>query len=184
MNSHHLILGTLKDFLTDETIEDNHDERYRQKIAKLLVEKKGYLKKDIKKNLLIFLENKGNKFKIAVDYTIYLENKPIMIVKYGPGSIISRHMSTIACARLIDENEVPVCVVTNGEDAETIDTMSGITISKGLDKILSIEELKKISVKRKINNDMKEKAKKILFAFEVDGRCPCDDSICINSHGE
>ncbi|MCB9480817.1 MAG: type I restriction enzyme HsdR N-terminal domain-containing protein [Desulfobacteraceae bacterium] len=184
MTSHHLILGTLTDFITGRTIEDNHDERYRQKIARLLVEKKGYSKTDIEKNLEIFLENKENKFKITVDYTIYIDKKPVMIVKYGPGSIVSRHMSAIACARLIDEHEIPVCVITNGEDADTIDTQSGKTISKGLDKIPSPAELKKIPVKRKLDSKIRDKAKKILFAFEVDGRCPCDDSICIKNHGE
>ncbi|MCP4369667.1 MAG: type I restriction enzyme HsdR N-terminal domain-containing protein, partial [Deltaproteobacteria bacterium] len=49
MNSgHHLILGKLVDFITGETIQDTHDERYRQKLARLLVEKKGYTKNDIK----------------------------------------------------------------------------------------------------------------------------------------
>lgn len=184
MNSHHLILGTLKDFLTGETIEDNHDERYRQKIAKFLVNEKGYNKKNIKKNLLIFLESKGIKFKITVDYTIYIENKPAMIIKYGPGSITSRHMSAIACARLLHDYEIPVCVVTNGEDADSIQSQTGKIISKGINQILSYEDLKKIKAGRKLNNDIKEKAKKILFAFEVDGRCPCDNSICINSSGE
>lgn len=184
MNSHHLILGTLKDFLTGSTIEDNHDERYRQKIAKLLVEKKGYNKRDIEKNKIILLENKGSRFQITIDYTIYIDNKPTMIIKYGPGSIVSRHMAAIACARLLDEYEIPLCVVTNGEDAETLETKSGKTISKGLDKILSPEDLRKVPLKRKLDNDIREKAKKILFAFEVDGRCPCDDSICIKNHGE
>ena len=44
---HHLILGELIDFITGETIQDTHDERYRQKLARLLVEHKGYVKKEI-----------------------------------------------------------------------------------------------------------------------------------------
>jgi len=48
MNSGHLILGELVDFITGETIEDNLDERYRQKLAQLLVEKKDYNKNEIK----------------------------------------------------------------------------------------------------------------------------------------
>jgi hypothetical protein len=180
MNSHHLILGKLEDFITGETIEDNHDERYRQKIAKFLVFEKGYTKKDILKNNFIFLEKNGIKFKIPVDYTIYINDVPMMAVKYGPGSIVSRHMSAIACARLAGEYEIPVCVVTNGEDAETIDTFSGKTISKGLDGIPSPNKLSEFQLKRKISEDIRQKAEKILFAFEVDGRCPCDDSICTN----
>jgi hypothetical protein len=48
MNDHHLILGQLVDFITGRIIADTHDERYRQKIARLLVETKGYRKADIR----------------------------------------------------------------------------------------------------------------------------------------
>ena len=48
MNSGHLILGELVDFITGETIQDTHDERYRQKLARFLIEKKDYTKNDIK----------------------------------------------------------------------------------------------------------------------------------------
>ena len=40
MSGHHLILGTLTDVVTGETIDDTLDERYRQKIARLLLEHK------------------------------------------------------------------------------------------------------------------------------------------------
>ena len=43
--SHHYIYGTCVDYLTGETIVDTDDERCRQELAKLLVEKKGYAKK-------------------------------------------------------------------------------------------------------------------------------------------
>ncbi|MCK7503858.1 MAG: hypothetical protein MZV70_06955 [Desulfobacterales bacterium] len=42
MGGHHLILGKLTDFLTGEVLDDTLDERYRQKIARWLVEQKGY----------------------------------------------------------------------------------------------------------------------------------------------
>ena len=48
MNGHHLILGELADFVTGETLKDTHDERYRQSIARILVEQKGYAKNDIR----------------------------------------------------------------------------------------------------------------------------------------
>jgi len=47
MNGHYLILGELTDFLSGETLKDTHDERYRQKLARLLVNKKGYAKNEI-----------------------------------------------------------------------------------------------------------------------------------------
>ena len=47
MSGHHLILGELKDYLTGETLPDTLDERYRQQLARLLVESKGFLKSDL-----------------------------------------------------------------------------------------------------------------------------------------
>jgi hypothetical protein len=178
MNSHHLILGKMKDFLTGSEIEDNHDERYRQKIAKILITEKGYKKNEIKKNLTIELPDNDKKFYIPVDYTIYIDKKPLMIIKYGPGSIITREKPAIACARLINEFEVPISVVTNGEDAEIIETATGKIISKGLDSIPEKNELVEIKPLNKVTQEQASKAKMILFAFEVNDRCPCDDSIC------
>ena len=47
VEGHHLILGQLTDFLTGRVLDDTHDERYRQKLARLLVEQKGYAKADV-----------------------------------------------------------------------------------------------------------------------------------------
>ena len=55
MAGHHLILGERTDIITGETIMDTHDESYRQKIAGLLINHKGYQKGEIKtrKELLV-----------------------------------------------------------------------------------------------------------------------------------
>lgn len=182
MNGHHLILGKTKDFLSGETIEDNHDERYRQKIAEILVTKKGYEKSDIQKNKLISIKINNTAVDIPVDFSIFLNNKILMIIRYAPGSIVSREKPSIACARLMAKHEIPLCVVTNGEDAVVIDVFSGKTISKGIDSIPSKKELLKVQIKRENTEKMMDQAKKILFAFDVNDRCPCDDTICIRKN--
>jgi hypothetical protein len=37
----------LSDFITGEKLADTHDERYRQKIARFLVQEKGYAREDV-----------------------------------------------------------------------------------------------------------------------------------------
>ena len=37
MDGHHLILGETVDYITGNIVADTHDERYRQKIAHLLI---------------------------------------------------------------------------------------------------------------------------------------------------
>jgi hypothetical protein len=56
MNDHHLLLGRLVDCITGCTIDDTHDERYRQKIARLLLATKGYSKSDILSNQIVTLK--------------------------------------------------------------------------------------------------------------------------------
>ena len=48
MSTHHLILGETVDYITGQTITDTHDERARQKIARFLVEEKGYAGGDVR----------------------------------------------------------------------------------------------------------------------------------------
>ena len=181
MTGHHLILGELVDFLTGEKLEDTHDERYRQKLAHLLVEEKGYPKSEIepRSDLLVKAGNKGAV--IQVDFKIILSNKIRMIVKYGPGSIVTRHRPSLAISRLVAPYQIPIVVVTNGEDAEILDGRSGKVIDAGLDLIPSKHALLKrfgavefepISVNRA------EMESRIVYAYEVDGSCPCDDTIC------
>ena len=45
---HHLIYGTLEDYLTEEELTDTDDERIRQDLSRLMVEEKGYAKDCLK----------------------------------------------------------------------------------------------------------------------------------------
>ena len=51
--SHHHIYGMTEDYVTGEQIVDTDDERYRQKMARFLVEEKGYDKTDLTPRLKI-----------------------------------------------------------------------------------------------------------------------------------
>ena len=101
MNGHHLILGQLSDFITGRTLNDTHDERYRQKIARLLVERKGYLKNDIETRKDLLVEAGDKRAIVKIDFLINLSGRTCMIIKYGPGSLITRRRPALAAARLL-----------------------------------------------------------------------------------
>jgi len=90
ITGHHLILGERTDFITGETIIDTHDERYRQKIARLLINGKGYQKNDIKPRKDLLVQAGENRAVIKIDFLINLSGKICMILKFGPGSIVTR----------------------------------------------------------------------------------------------
>lgn len=180
MNTHHLILGTVKDFLSGEEISDTHDERYRQKIARFLVEEKGFSRNDIKAGNRLVVSASGKKAMIIVDFLVYAGDKAMMLIKYGPGSIITRHRPALAAARLMAPHQIPVVVVTNGEEADVLCGRSGKIRGTGFCAIPGNTELLSMSEQedQTICGKRQELESRILYAFEVDGSCPCDSDIC------
>lgn len=178
---HHLILGELIDFITGETIQDTHDERYRQKIARFLIEHKGYLKKDIEPRCELLVTAENNRAKVKIDFKVKLFGKIFMVIKYGPGSLVTRHRCAIAASRLVAPYQVPLVVVTNGENADTIDGPTGRIIASGFASIPSKADLVagfENREFREISAKQAEMEARIVYAFEVDGSCPCDDTVC------
>lgn len=181
MAGHHLILGTLNDFLTGETLEDTHDEQYRQKLARLLAENRGYSKNEIKPRCDLLVKAESHRAIIKVDFKIILSGRTCMMIKYGPGSLVTRQRPVLAASRLLEPYQIPIAVVTNGEDADIMDGSSGKVIASGLEAIPARTELLQyvanadfapISAKRA------EMESRIVYAYEIDGSCPCDDTLC------
>ena len=181
MSGHHLILGKLEDFITGETIQDTLDERYRQKIAHLLVNQKGYFKKDIKPRQKLFVKADDHKAIVTLDFAVHILGRIVMIIKFGPGSIVTRRRPVLAASRLLASYQIPIAVVSNGEDAEIIDGFSGNILSQGLETIPSRSELVKTAKQydfKMISNQQVEIEARIVYCYEVDGSCPCDEDIC------
>jgi hypothetical protein len=181
MQGHHLILGELVDFITGETIRDTHDERYKQRLSRLLVELKGYSKKEIKPRRELRVSAGEKNAMIKIDFEINVSGKIDMIIRYGPGSLITRHRPALAASRLVAPYQIPMVVVTNGEDAEVIEGLTGKIIARGLELIPAKSELlqivKKIGFDR-ISVKQAQMESRILYAFEIDDSCPCDDTVC------
>ena len=176
-----MILGERTDFITGETIPDTYDERYRQKIARLLIVHKRYQKYDIKPRKDLPVRAGENKAVIKIDFLISLLGKVGMIVKFGPGSIVTRRRPLLAASRILTPYQIPIAVVTNGEDAEVLEGASGRVISRGLETIPSKEQLVKIMVAYHFNRISAVRAEmesRILYCYEVDGSCPCDENVC------
>ncbi len=177
MDNHHLILGELVDFITGETITDTHDERYRQKLAKILVTDKGYHKNDIKPrcNLPVKAVNKSSI--VTVDFKVILYEKVCMIIKYAPGSLVTRHRPALAASRLIASYQVPVVVVTNGEDVNILDGSTGKVMGWGFESIPSKAELTDMVANKHFDPVPIKKAEiesRIMYVYEIDGSCACE----------
>lgn len=180
-NEHHLILGELEDFITGEIVADTHDERFRQKIAKLLVESCNFDKVQIKKNVVQIIQAGNKKARIKIDFLVESHGKIIMLVKYNPGSIITRRQTCIALSRIAAPYQIPMAVMTNGKDAEIIDPVKKEVIRTGLDSLPKASELEELMLKhsfKPVDDKNIDMAHRIVYACEVDGACPCDSDIC------
>ena len=181
MCAHELILGKTTDFITGETLVDTIDERARQEVAHFLVETKGYLKNDIEVRRRVTLDVDGNRGTFNVDFVVRLEGKAFMIVIFGPGSLVSRERPAVAAARLVEDYEVPFTVVTNGKDAEVLETKSGKVIAEGLESIPFKEEaLQKLNTIEfeTLSEERLIREERILYAFEVLAKRECDEFTC------
>ncbi len=181
MEGHHLILGELVDFLTGAVLKDTHDERYRQKIARLLINQKGYAKTDIEPRKDLAVQADDKKAVLKVDFIITLAQQVSMVIKYGPGSLVTRRRPVLAVSRLVAGYQVPVAVITNGQDAEIISGSSGEVIATGLDAIPAKQDLARLTtgeILKPITAHQAEMESRILYCYEVDDSCECDDDIC------
>jgi hypothetical protein len=181
MTGHHLILGELVDVINGESLPDTYDERYRQKIACLLLRQKDYRAEDITPRHRILVEAGPKRALIPVDFIIRLDGLMLMIIKYGPGSLVTRRRPALALSRLIAPYQIPMAVVTNGEQAEVLDASSGKVIAEGLDGIPSRTSLAEQFTQRHfpaISARRFEMESRIAYAYEVDDSCPCDDAVC------
>jgi hypothetical protein len=112
---------------------------------------------------------------------IQVEGKTGMIMQYGPGSITSRHRPALAASRLVEAYQIPVIVVTNGEEADVLDGVTGNVTAEGLDGIPSKAQLQEIMrghAFERISDRQKALEARILYAFEVNDSCFCDMASC------
>jgi hypothetical protein len=181
VNTHHLILGDLDDFITGQRLKDTHDERYRQKIARLLVTQKGFRKTDIESRRKLSVQAGNRRAVVNVDFVIRLSERIGMILKYGPGSIVTRRRPVLAASRIIAPYQIPVAVVTNGENAEILDGCSGKVLSEGLETIPSRKALYNVIADNPFESISKKRAEiesRLVYCYEVDGSCSCDEDVC------
>ncbi len=181
MAGHHLVLGTLTDRITGETLEDTLDERYRQRLADLLIDPLGFRLEEIRPRVEVLLRAGDRRALVRLDFLIVLADRPAMVIRFGPGSIVSRERPALSFSRLVAPVQTPVAVATNGEDAAILDGATGRLLGRGLAAIPSRAELARIleaTPPVPIPPERAEREARIAYCYEVDGACPCDDTIC------
>jgi hypothetical protein len=132
-SGHHIVYGVLQDFLTGEVLPDTDDERIRQGLARLLVEQLGYGKDELEPRLTISSCFNNNRVQTLIELAARIDGRRLFILRYGPGSLVTREKAAIAAARILESAyRIPLVVVTNGRDAELLETARGTVLATGM----------------------------------------------------
>ena len=146
-----------------------------------MIRQLGYLKADIEPRKAIVAKADSKKAILKIDFAITLKGKTCMVLQYGPGSLVTRRRAGLAGSRLIAPYQVPVAVITNGRDAEIIDGTTGEVTAVGLESIPpkpKLESVAACATFAPISDQQAEMESRILYCYEVDDSCECDENIC------
>ncbi len=125
---------TITDFITGRQVPNIGAEENRQALERFLVEQKGYLKADIEVDVDIEMTIAGASHRSQVDLVVRANGGKtrIMAIKCVAASIGSREREIVAAARLLDQYQIPLAVVSDGKTAIVLDTVSGQKTGEGL----------------------------------------------------
>jgi hypothetical protein len=176
VSSHHLVYGSLRDYLTGEELTDTDDERNRQQLARMMVEEKGFAKEDLEPRRFVETLFSTEFVRSTIELTVSLEGKRFMIIRYGPGSLVTRERSAIAAARVLeDQYQIPLAVVTNGRDAELLDTITGKVLATGMEAIPNYQHARELLpalvFRERMEAKKRERELRILNTFDVEICC-------------
>lgn len=156
--------------LMPSSCESLNEEWIRKKILAHILWTKDYLLEEIEEEVPFILDTGQEVFDLKVSLVVRLKGRRVLMIKCGPGSILARERAALAQARLLDEtHQIPLTVVTNGQEAILLDTLTGETLACGADVVPDRDRLLSWMEKlefRALPEKRQGMEKRILAAFE------------------
>ena len=158
------IIGILK-----QEIEDGEDlaNQARGAIGYLLLEKKGYSREEVEKNVVFEVKLEKEIAHSSADFIVTVGGKRAMLIKCAAGSLGSRERQAVAAARLLG---TPIAVVADPVTAEVLDTATGEVIGEGFGAIPVRDRIEALLAEKEpkaLTPARIEKEKRILLAFDA-----------------
>ncbi|MCF8067703.1 MAG: type I restriction enzyme HsdR N-terminal domain-containing protein [Desulfobacterales bacterium] len=160
-------ITTITDYITGKEIPNVGSEENRQVVEKFLVEDKGFSRKDIEIDADIEMIIAGEPYTSQVDLVVSCEGKRLMLIKCVAASLGSREREIVSAARLLDVYQIPFSIVSDGNSAIIMDTISGKVINEGMDNIPSRDNLKKQSANIQFISFPEEKRERETLIFRT-----------------
>ena len=101
----------------------------------------------------------GKAYSATVDLVVFVTGRRTMVIKCAPGSLGSREREAVSGARLLERSyQIPLAVVSDGQTATVLDTITGKKIDRGLASLPSRAAAEKRSAEA-------------IFQVLAEGRC-------------
>ena len=159
----------ITDFVTGKDVPNIGAEENRQAIERFLIEQKGYLKEDLQIDADIEITIAGELYRSQLDLVVSTDHGKIrfMAIRCAAGSLGSCEREIVAAARLLDNYQIPLSVVSDGKTAIVLDTVSGKKIGEGMDAIPSKKEAIKKLVSLELQPFPKNRLEKEKLIFRT-----------------
>ena len=180
---HEISLGyTIKDYLTGEDIEATTYEDLRQAIVKMLVERKGYPKNNIKTKVEIKFDIDNKPYVTKVDIVVYDDDKkPLVVILFCAGEVETYVSECVSAARLLPDGPAKLGIVTDTKRAILVRVVDKeILQQKDYYAIPDWDTLIKICEKTpkfRMTPEKKRLEERKLYALS-ELKCVCRDDTC------
>jgi len=125
----------ITDYVTGKSTPNVGPEGNRQLFEKILVETKGFSKKEIRVDEPITVTFQTQLYHSTLDLVVFCEDRPFMAVKCIAGSLGSYEREVLSGARLVYDHQIPFSVTTNGKDALVRNVITGKLHGEEMDTV-------------------------------------------------
>lgn len=179
--------GMLTDYLSGESIAETTYEEFRQALARLLVEDKGFPKESLRAKVPLVFQIDGEDTGRVVDLVAYHDGAPVLLLIFCAGDVGSFERETVSCARLFPGGPAPLAIATDSIGASVLDTATGQCLATGARSIPTWAEVlaKNAATPRvPLSDERRRKEERILHAYNgfLYGTC-CSESCRVPPKG-
>lgn len=174
--------GTIRDYLSGEAIPNTTFEDFRQALARLLVEEKGYPRERLAAKVGVSFPIEGETYCRVIDLVATDgSGRPLLLVLFCAGKPGTYERETLAAARLIEAGPAPLALVTDTKEAILLDVATGATLAEGMAAVPHWEELSRLAAGRErteLTPARIERERRILYAYSEMLTSCCEGTCC------
>lgn len=179
---HETSLGrTIRDYLSGEVLEETTYEEFRQALAKLLVEEKGFPRENLSAKVGIHFPIEGEEYCRVADIVAYDGGNPVLVLFFCAGQPGSFDREIVAAARLIEGGPAPLALATDTKDAVLVETARGTVLGRGFSALPDWKRLKELVEEfpaPELSEAQMHKARRILYTYTEFLVGACCGTVC------